>query len=121
VSAPALLAPAIRPPTAAERTVAVSPAGSVAVVCGHAGAGELRGTCGATSTRPPLNLRPKSFSAPPGAAIRVRFYLTRAVVQRIAAAGRARMRGTVTARSSLGAQATQTFTFTLKATRRAHA
>lgn len=121
VSAPALLAPAIRRPTAAERTASVSPAGGVTIVCGHAGDNELRGTCGATSPRPALNLRPRPFSAPPGAAIRVRFHVARALVERIAAAGHARMRGTVTARSPLGAQTTKTFTFTLKAAPRAHA
>ncbi|HTN25173.1 MAG TPA: hypothetical protein VL120_14375 [Solirubrobacteraceae bacterium] len=125
VSAPALLAPAILRPTAAQQHVSASPSGLVELVCGRAGPGALTGTCGATSTRaaadgkrPLLALPARPFSARPGGSIRVRFHVARPLLRRLAAAHRLRMRGTVIAAGPLGAATTRTFGFTLRAPRR---
>ena len=125
-SAPALVAPAILLPTAAQQRVSASPSGVVELVCGRAGASAVTGTCGATSTRaatggkhPLLALPANAFSARPGGSIRVRFHVARALLKRLAAAHLLRMRGTVTATGPLGTPTTKTFGFTLRAPRRA--
>ena len=109
----------------------VSRTGEVTLFCGRFTEAGVTGTCGATSVHPlvaagasrrrrtgrSLTLGRRTFQAQSGRPVMVRFRLTKANLQMLAAAKTVRMRGSVSARDASGNATSATFGVTLKAPR----
>ena len=108
---PALAARAL---ARANRAVRVSRSGRLRLFCGRF-AEPVTGACGGRSVRPAMRLRTRSFTAPAGRRVMVRFRLSRGSLRRLSVRRKVRMRGTVIARDTLGNTTRVRFRFTLRA------